>query len=63
MTLDDLRYLRSAEGEALLREAQDLPGDELATLTRLRKRFDGDRCRSTMALLAARERGKRKFCR
>ena len=61
MTLDDLRYFRTDEGEGLLREAQDLPGDELAKLTRLRKRFDAGRCRAVMTLLQARERGERKF--
>jgi SAM-dependent methyltransferase len=63
MTLDDLRYFRTDEGEGLLREAQDLPGDELAKLTRLRKRFDAGRCRAAMTLLQARERGQRKFSR
>lgn len=63
MTLDELRYFRSREGEALLRDAEALPGDELARLARLRRRFPADRCRAAMALLAARARAGRKFSR
>jgi hypothetical protein len=63
MTLDDLTYFRTPEGRALLQAALAIPGDELAKLTRLRKRFPADRCRAAMALLEARERGRGKFTR
>jgi len=63
MTLDDLPYFASPEGQDLLRAASELSVDDLARLTRLRKTYPPDRCRAAVTLLTLRERARTKFSR
>ena len=63
MTLTDLQYFASPEGQDLLLAASDLSGDDLARLTRLRKTYPPDRCRAAVTLLTLRERAGAKFSR
>lgn len=63
MTLKELRYLAGSGGRALLREAGEIPGGDLARLTKLRKRHPSERCRAAVTLLALRERAAAKFTR
>ncbi|MDA0745188.1 MAG: SAM-dependent methyltransferase [bacterium] len=61
MTREDLHYFVTSEGQNLLREAREIPGDELTRLTRLRKRYAPQRCRAAVTLLALRERATAKY--
>ncbi len=61
MTLDDLRFLRSATGQGLLDEAATLPNDVLLRQTRLRKSYPPEAVRAATTLLELRERAKTKF--
>ena len=63
MTSSDLRYFSSAEGRTLLREMEESPGDDLSRLTRFRKSYPPERCRSALTLLTLRQRAHSKFSR
>ncbi len=63
MTRDDLRYFATPEGRGLLKVAAETSGDDLDLLSSLRKRFDPERCRAAVTLLALRKRAGVKFTR
>jgi len=63
MTLADICYFQTPDGQAFLQEASEIPGDDLAVLTHLRKSHPPDQCRRAVHLLALRKRAQSKFSR
>lgn len=61
ITLDALRFFRTAQGEELLAEAAALAGDELRANQRLRACFPADLCRAALALVQLRLVAREKF--
>jgi len=61
VTRDELTYLRSADGLALLRAARDVSGDSLKRQMVLRRDYPADRVRSAVALLDLRIHARSKF--
>jgi hypothetical protein len=61
--VEQLRFLASGAGEALLEEAAALQGDFLARVTRLRKGHPADLATAALELLDLRARARRKFAR
>lgn len=63
MTLEEIQYFQTPQGLQLLREASELPGDDLATITRLRKTYSPEQSRAAVHLLALRKHAQNKFSR
>lgn len=63
MTLEEIQYFKTPQGRQLLREASELPGDDLAVITRLRKTYTPEQSRAAVHLLALRNHAKNKFSR
>ncbi len=61
ITLDALRFFRTAPGAELLAEAAPLAGDELRASQILRARFPADLCRAALALVQLRQAACEKF--
>ncbi len=63
MTLDEIRYFGTPEGQALLQEAVQSQDNEIRLLERLRKAYPHEMCRAAVGLAELRERAKGKFSR
>lgn len=61
ITLESLRFFRTAQGEELLAEAAALGADELRASQILRARFPADLCRAALALVQLRQAAREKF--
>jgi hypothetical protein len=61
VTLEALRFFRTAPGEELLAEARALGSDELRASRSLRARFPADLCRAALALVQLRQAARAKF--
>jgi len=61
MTQQEITYIQSPEGQALLQQASNTEGDELTVLTQLRKTHPPDHCRTVVHLINLRKRAQAKF--
>jgi hypothetical protein len=61
MTPQEITYIQSPAGQALLQHASQISGDELTVLTQLRKTHPPDQCRTVVHLLNLRKRAQAKF--
>ncbi|MFT5367803.1 MAG: hypothetical protein ACI8V2_002764 [Candidatus Latescibacterota bacterium] len=61
MTQQEITYIQSPPGQALLQYASESEGDELTVLTQLRKTYPAEHCRIAVHLLNLRKHAQAKF--